>query len=110
MFAKYPFDFIILSLHQVEDLEIWCNDFQNGKSWQEYNERYYKEMFALVQNYKNYSVLGHIDFITRYDETGIYPFEEIRTIREEILKTGEKRLLYHRHLRQETPNSYAEPE
>ena len=87
LFAKYPFDFIILSLHQVEDLEIWCKEFQNGKSWKEYNERYYLEMLALVQNYKNYSVLGHIDFITRYDDNGIYPFEKVKSIIEEILKT-----------------------
>ncbi len=87
LFAKYPFDFIILSLHQVGDREIWCKEFQKGKSWKEYNERYYKEMLALVRNYKNYSVLGHIDFITRYDDNGIYPFEKVKPIVEEILKT-----------------------
>lgn len=87
LFAKYPFDFVILSLHQAEDLEIWCKEFQNGKSWQEYNEGYYREMLVLVQNYKNYSVLGHIDFITRYDDNGIYPFEKVKPIIEEILKT-----------------------
>lgn len=87
LFKKYPFDFIILSLHQVKDLEIWCKEFQEGKSWQEYNEQYYQEMLALVQNYKNYSVLGHIDFITRYDDNGIYPFEKVKPIIEEILKT-----------------------
>ncbi len=87
LYAKYPFDFIILSLHQVEDKEIWCKEFQEGKSWKEYNELYYREMLALVQNYKNYSVLGHIDFITRYDDNGKYPFEKVKPIIEEILKT-----------------------
>ena len=87
LFERYPFDFIILSLHQVEDKEIWCKEFQSGRSWKEYNERYYREMLELVQNYKNYSVLGHIDFITRYDDNGIYPFEKVKPIIEEILKT-----------------------
>ena len=86
LFAGYPFDFIILSLHQVENKEIWCKEFQEGRSWKEYNERYYREMLALVQNYKNYSVLGHIDFITRYDDNGKYPFEKVKSIIEEILK------------------------
>ena len=86
LFAGYPFDFIILSLHQVENKEIWCKEFQEGRSWKEYNERYYREMLALVQNYKNYSVLGHIDFITRYDDNGKYPFEKVKPIIEEILK------------------------
>ena len=87
VFAKYPFDFIILSMHQVEDREIWCKEFQEGRSWQEYNERYYREMLSLVQNYKDYSVLGHIDFITRYDDNGIYPFEKVKPIIKEILQT-----------------------
>ena len=86
LFAGYPFDFIILSLHQVENKEIWCKEFQEGRSWKEYNECYYREMLALVQNYKNYSVLGHIDFITRYDDNGKYPFEKVKSIIEEILK------------------------
>lgn len=87
LFAKYPFDFIILSLHQVDDLEIWCNEFQSGKSWMEYNEEYYEAMISMVRNFKNYSVLGHIDFITRYDENGIYPFEKVKPLIEEVLKT-----------------------
>lgn len=86
LFAGYPFDFIILSLHQVENKEIWCKEFQEGRSWKEYNECYYREMLALVQNCKNYSVLGHIDFITRYDDNGKYPFEKVKLIIEEILK------------------------
>lgn len=87
LFSRYPFDFIILSIHQVEDQEIWCKDFQKGRNWQEYNERYYQEMLSSVQNYKNYSVLGHLDFITRYDDNGIYPFEKVKPMIESILKT-----------------------
>lgn len=87
LFAKYPFDFIILSVHQVEDKEFWTQDFQRGRSQKEYNERYYQELLDLVKHYKHYSVLGHMDMIVRYDEAGIYPFEKIRPMVEEILKT-----------------------
>lgn len=86
LFKKYDFDFIILSVHQVDDKEFWTQDFQRGKSQKEYNELYYKEMLGLVQNYKNYSVLGHLDLIVRYDEKGIYPFENVKPIIEDILK------------------------
>ena len=82
-----PFDFIILSVHQVEDREFWTQDFQRGRTQEEYNLRYYEEMLALVQRYHNYSVLGHMDLITRYDKAGIFPFEIIRPIIKEILKT-----------------------
>lgn len=86
LFARYPFDFIILSVHQVEDKEFWTQDFQKRRSQREYNERYYEEMLELVKNYKNYSVLGHMDLIKRYDEEGSYPFEKLRPVVEEILK------------------------
>lgn len=86
LFHRFPFDFIILSVHQVEDKEFWTQDFQRGRSQQEYNERYYEEMLNLVKTYKDYSVLGHMDLITRYDKAGIYPFEKIKPLAEEILK------------------------
>ena len=39
-----------------------------------------------MEKYKNYSVLGHMDLIARYDEAGIYPFEKIKLMAEKILK------------------------
>lgn len=86
LFQRYPFDFIILPIHQVEDKEFWTQDFQKGRSQREYNERYYEEMLAVVRAYKNYSVLGHMDLIKRYDQAGIYPFEALKPMIAEILK------------------------
>lgn len=87
LFAKYPFDFILLSVHQVGDKEFWTQEFQEGRTQKEYNERYYEELLYLVRHYQNYSVLGHLDLIARYDKAGVYPFEKIRPILTEILKT-----------------------
>lgn len=87
LFHKYPFDFIILSIHQVDNLEFWTQDFQRGKSQREYNEQYYEEMLRLVSAYRNYSVLGHMDLLARYDKQGIYPFEKLEPLLCEILKT-----------------------
>ncbi len=84
---KYPLDFTILSVHQVDDQEFWTQDFQRNRSQKEYNERYYGEMFDLVKSCKDYSVLGHMDLIVRYDEKGVYPFEKIEEVVSEILKT-----------------------
>ena len=86
LYAKYPFDFIILSVHEVEDKELWTQDFQRGRTQKEYNERYYEELLYPVQNYHDYSVLGHMDLINRYDKEGIYPFEKIKPILTKILK------------------------
>lgn len=87
LFARYPFDFIILSVHQVEDQEFWTQDFQTGRTQKEYIERYYAELLALVRQYHDYSVLGHLDLIARYDPAGSYPFEAIKPILTEILQT-----------------------
>ena len=87
LFRQYPFDFIILSIHQVEDKEFWTQDFQQGRTQREYNERYYEEMLHVVKAYKNYSVLGHMDLIKRYDKAGFYPFERVKPMIAEILET-----------------------
>lgn len=85
-FTKYPFDFIILSCHQVDNLEFWNQQFQQHKTQQEYNERYYQEILQVIQQYKHYSVLGHLDMINRYDNHGIYPFTRVRELITAILQ------------------------
>lgn len=80
-------DFTLLSMHQVDNLEFWNQEFQNGRGQKEYNERYYQEILKVIKQFKHYSVLAHLDLIVRYDEQGIYPFENVRDIVTEILKT-----------------------
>ena len=87
LFRSYPFDLIILSIHQAGDQEFWTNEYQSGRTQQEYNEGYYKELLSVVQNYHNYSVLGHMDLFVRYDSYGVYPFEKLKPLLTEILKT-----------------------
>ena len=43
-FDRYPFDFIILSCHQIENQKLGNYEFQQGKSQKEYNRRYYEEI------------------------------------------------------------------
>ena len=87
LFLRYPFDFILLSIHQVGDKEFWTQEYQQGKTQKEYNEGYYEELLRVVRQYKNYSVLGHMDLIVRYDEAGAYPAKNLKPLIEEILKT-----------------------
>lgn len=86
VFDQWPFDFIILSCHQAEDKEFWNYEFQKGKSQDEYNRRYYEEILKVIQQYDDYSVLGHLDMIRRYDPAGEYPFSKVQDIVEEILR------------------------
>ena len=87
LYNRYLFDFIILSCHQIDDKGIWTGDFQKGKTRKQYYERYYQEILNVIKQYKDYSVLGHLDLIVRYDKLGPLPFAEIKDIVTEILKT-----------------------
>lgn len=85
-FNENNFDFVILSCHQVDNKEFWTQDFQKGKTQKEYNEKYYEEVLKVIKNYDDYSVLGHLDMIKRYDMNGNYPFDKVKPIISEILK------------------------
>ena len=86
-FHKYPFDFIIFSCHQVDNKEFWNGSFQQGRSQREYQERYYEEILKVMNLYEDFSVLGHLDLIRRYDPLGEYPFHKVQDMIEKILKT-----------------------
>lgn len=88
LFKQYPFDFIILSIHQVDDLEFWTGDYQKGRTEKEYYERYYQELYDVVKHYHDYSVLGHMDLIKRYDDhDGYDSFNNHKEIITKILET-----------------------
>ena len=87
---KDQLDFVLLSMHQVGNREFWNQDFQKGKSQKEYNEEYYQEILKVMQVYKDYSVLAHLDLLSRYDEQGIYPLEKVEDIIAAILKQAIK--------------------
>ena len=87
LFSQYDLDFVILSIHQVNDQEFWTYEFQKGKTENEYYQAYYEEMYKVIQNYHDYSVLGHMDMLERYDDKDGYDaFQHHRSIITEILK------------------------
>lgn len=85
-FNKYPFDFIILSNHQIEDIEFWTYKYQEDKTQAQYNQGYYQAIYDVIKNFDDYSVLGHLDMIKRYDKAGAYPDEKVLEIITKILK------------------------
>ena len=49
-------DFVLLSMHQVDNQEFWTQDFQRCKTQKEYNERYYEEILRVMTE-----VLGYME-------------------------------------------------
>lgn len=78
-------DFTILSIHQVGDREFWTGDFQQGRTQDEYNTAYYEEMLRVIETFDQWSVLGHLDLIKRYDPAGIWPHAKSAELVREIL-------------------------
>ena len=89
LFMRYRdrLDFVLLSVHQVDNLAFWNQHYQSGKTQAQYNRGYYEELLRVIKNYHAYSVLAHLDLIVRYDMKGVYPFAKVRDIVEEILRT-----------------------
>ncbi len=85
-FEKYPFDFILLSNHQINDQEFWNYKYQEGKTQEEFQRGYYKAILNVIKRYKNYSVLAHLDVIRRYDKYGDFPNEIVLECIEPILE------------------------
>ena len=79
-------DFVICSIHQVDNLEFWNGDFQRGRTQEEIHRAYYEELLGVVERFRDYTVLGHLDLIRRYDPFGDYPFENVRDVVAEILR------------------------
>lgn len=82
------FDFAIGSIHAVEFKDIWSNR-KNIEKNPKYNFRkYYQYMLESIKSCKNFSILGHIDYIDRYvkDKSVIPDFSFYEDLIEEILK------------------------
>jgi histidinol-phosphatase (PHP family) len=87
LIEQYPMDFVILSLHQIDDLGFWNGEFQSGKTKSEYVQGYYQEILNIINMYDDYSVLGHLDLIRRYSEAPEPILADSYDFVAEILKT-----------------------
>lgn len=64
--AKYPFDYVIGSIHVIEGIDIYFDEFYQGRSKQEVYESYFAAMAQCLAAYDFVHSLGHIDYIARY--------------------------------------------
>jgi len=91
-YQQLPFDFILLSSHEIDNQEFWRHDYQKGKTQFEYNRGYYQNLLEMVKAYDGYSVLAHLDVMKRYDQAGImddeYVIDLIELILKEVIKSG----------------------
>jgi histidinol-phosphatase (PHP family) len=85
---RYHFEFVVCSIHSGDGLDFYNLDFYRGKSQKEAYQRYFEICLETVQNYDNFDVFGHIDYIIRwgtYDERK-YNYEDHKDTIEMFLK------------------------
>ena len=62
----YPFDYVIGSVHVVDNIDIYTPEFYQGRSKEEVYRQYFGAMLQCVTCYDGIHSLGHIDYIARY--------------------------------------------
>lgn len=82
---SFDYDFIIGSFHFAEGYELYRKGFFVGRSAEDYYRAYYTYMFDCLSKYKDYDVLGHINYIDRYSDR-IPDFSVYMDLVEEIFK------------------------
>lgn len=85
-FDRYSFDFVILSCHEIDNKGFWRYELQRDHTQDEYQRMYYEAIYDVMRAYRDYSVLGHLDGIKRYDPNPPYPDEKILPLVEKILR------------------------
>ncbi|WP_378954084.1 histidinol phosphate phosphatase [Pelosinus sp. sgz500959] len=63
---KYPFDYVIGSVHILDNIDIYAAEFYQGKSKQDVYRHYFATMLECIKCYDGIHSLGHIDYIARY--------------------------------------------
>lgn len=62
----YPFDFIICSMHRCDDCYLHTGEFFERKSQKQAYRRYFENVLESIEEYKDFQVYGHVDYIHRY--------------------------------------------
>jgi histidinol-phosphatase (PHP family) len=89
---QYAFDFIIGSFHTVDSKDLYRGDFYVDRTSEEAWDIYLDEVYSTLLKFDNFSVLGHLDLIKRYNE-GVrnVKFSDYKEKLEEIFKLIIKR-------------------
>lgn len=93
---KYDFHIIIASIHyDVGGESFYSGNFYKNRSKYEAYLAYFELVLDMVENFNNYHVVGHLDYIPRYSpyEDKHYNYDDYREILDLILKAiiGNKR-------------------
>jgi histidinol-phosphatase (PHP family) len=90
---NHSFDYVIGSIHVVDNIDIYHSSFYESRPKQEVYNHYFDAMLLCLKNYDFFDSLGHIDYIARYAQ---YPdpdmhYHEFSDRIDEIVKLAAER-------------------
>ena len=88
--ARRPFDFVLGSIHFVDDLDVYFTPYWEGKTVFQAERRYLETTLDCVRLHDDFDVLAHLTYIGKarhHIDPRSVPYGEHREIVEEILKT-----------------------
>ena len=86
---RRPFDFVLGSIHFVDDLDVYFEEFWSGKTVFQAERRCLEETLACVQIHDDFDVLAHLTYISKthaHPAPRPLPYEEHRELIDEILR------------------------
>ncbi len=87
---RREFDFVLGSIHFVDDLDVYFQEFWEGKTVYQAERRCLEETLACVQIHDDFDVLAHLTYIGKthaHPSPRPVPFEAHRELIDEILRT-----------------------
>lgn len=85
---NYSFDYVIGSIHVIDNIDIYQDIFYFERTKQEVYSQYFNSMAACLKTYDFIDSLGHIDYICRYakyDDTELY-YRDFHELIDSVLK------------------------
>ncbi|MDO5401078.1 MAG: histidinol-phosphatase HisJ family protein [Eubacteriales bacterium] len=86
---RRPFDFVLGSIHFVDGLDVYFEDFWRGKTVFQAERRCLEETLACLQVHDDFDVLAHLTYISKtrcHPAPRPVPFEDHRELIDEILR------------------------
>ena len=86
---RRPFDFVIGSVHMVNEQDVYFDEFWVGKTMREAYRTFLEETLACVRAHDDFDVLGHLTFICKSPKNPTGEpilYQEWREVSDEILR------------------------
>lgn len=86
---KYPFDFVIGSLHLLNRQDPYYGELFQDRADEEIYREYFASILENIQSFSDFDVVGHIDYIIRYGkkQDDGYSYEKYADLIDKILTT-----------------------